>query len=337
MKIQPEPLVAVYRNQIAENVHYGHFVVCDRHGNIQTSTGDPQLISYPRSALKLIQAIDLLESGAATRFELDSKHIAMACSSHDGEPRHVNTVKEWLLKINCDAESLACGPALPLSKKAMLTAVAEGNKQQPIYHNCSGKHTAMLTVCRSKGFDISGYDDYDHPVQKTYRVNLSNLIEADADQLHWGIDGCTLPAPALSMQSMARAIAGLADPSHLQKKQRDAIEAMLDAITESPFYLCGTNRLPTMLTEVTEGRVIAKQGAEGFYIALLRDRGLGIALKISDGAERASTVAMLAVLKQIDALRPDELKQLQNLSQPAIRNSRGEIIGEIQSMLEDHY
>lgn len=322
-----EPLVEVLRGDILESVHKGHFVVATPSGEIVDAAGDPEFMTYPRSSLKLIQAIGLVESGAADHFKLEHRHIAMACASHKGEPFHISTVDEWLGRIGCTPEDLACGPDLPRDTESMMNILAAGNGKCSTYHNCSGKHTGFLTLCRHLDLDPRGYDALDHPSQSLYLDDLSLLSGRDARTFSWGLDACTLPAPAIALNTMATAMAKLAVPKILGGTKQIAVERIFAAITHEPEFVSGTNQVATMISRVTKGRIIAKPGAEGYFVAAVRDRGLGVALKVSDGAGRASAVAILAILTKIGALSSEEAGKLKQLAEPKINDSRGRLAG----------
>lgn len=324
-----EPLVEVWRGNVLESVHKGHFVVSTPSGKIVDGAGDTRFMTYPRSSLKLIQAMGLIESGAADQYHLENRHIAIACASHKGEAFHINTVDEWLRRIGCTHEQLACGPDLPRNPEAMIKVLSAGHGKKSIYHNCSGKHTGFLTLCSHLGVDPMGYDALDHPSQSRYLDDLSLLCECDARKLSWGVDACTLPAPAIALNAMATAVAKLAVPTGLAEPKRMAVERIFEAITREPKYFSGTNQVASMLSRVTKGRIIAKPGAEGYFVAAVRDLGLGVALKITDGAGRASAVAILAILTKIGALSPAEFAQLKPLAAPEILDSRGGLVGSL--------
>lgn len=328
--VAPAPLVEVTRNGVVESVHYGHVAVANYKGEILKGAGDVNTITYPRSAMKPIQALALIESGAAKAFNLDPKHICLACASHWGEPYHIETVRDWLIMIDCTEEDLTCGHDFPINVDEMEKILAGGGKRERIYHNCSGKHAGFLTLARHLGHDLD-YGNFDHPVQKTYRENLSILIDADADGLDWGIDGCTLPAPALPLGLMATAFARLSAPSVLDNAKKMAALTIFDAISQEPNYLWGTDGPGSDIVRLTRGRVIAKIGAEGYMAAADRQSGLGIALKISDGARRPVCVALIGVLEELGMLHDEEIKALDMHHRPPVANSGGEIVGELRA------
>lgn len=331
--VEALPLVEVRRGSTVESVHYGHFAVVSPSGELLDGAGNPDLVTFPRSSLKLIQAIQLVESGAADHFKLGAEHISLSCASHKGESFHINTVSEWLGRIQCTSADLKCGPDLPRNTDAMESVLSSGGKRETIYHNCSGKHTGFLSVCKHCGHDPNGYHNMDHPVQQRFIDDLSLLTAEDARGYSWGIDGCTLAAPAMPIVAMAGAMARMASTESLAQSKRDAIDRVLNAVADAPAYISGTNQLATDLCVATKGRIILKPGADGYYVAIVRDQGIGVALKIADGASRASSVAITAVLRRIGALDAREEQEVAALAYPDVTNSRAQVVGSIRPLI----
>ncbi len=328
--LPPSPLVNVTRGDEIESLHYGHYTVASPDGSIVEGSGDIHLVSYPRSALKPIQALQLITSGAADAYGLEATHLSLACSSHWAEPFHVDAVSAWLDNLSCTEDDLICGQDYPYDEAAKQDLLRQNVKRSRLFHNCSGKHAGFLTTCRHLSHNIKEYDEFDHPSQVRYRQDLSLLTGTDADNYSWGIDGCALPAPALPMVDVARAMARLACPETLPAPEAGAINRLSEAITVAPEYFWGTAAPCTDLAKVTQGRIIAKIGAEGYMAAMIRDKGLGIAIKVSDGTRRAVTVALFGVLQKMGLLTASEQTALKNHITPHILNSRGTIVGYLQ-------
>jgi len=332
--VSPIPLVDVTRGGEIESLHFGHFTVATPDGSIVDGAGDERFVTFPRSALKPIQALHLVESGAADAYRLEDKHLCLACSSHWAEPFHVDTVSAWLEDLSCSETDLICGEDYPLDEGAKEALLRQNVERSRIYHNCSGKHAGFLTTCRHLSYDIEGYDAFDHPNQIQYRENLSSLTGKDADTYAWGIDGCALPAPALPMNDVARAMAKLADPSSLAGNRGEAITRLCDAIAATPEYFWGTGASCTELARVTKGRIIAKIGAEGYMVVIVRDKKLGISIKATDGTRRAVVVALFGVLQKLDLLTQEEKAALQHHITAPIKNSVGDVVGNVRPSSE---
>jgi L-asparaginase II len=320
-------MVEVWRGPLVESVHHGAAVVANAKGEIIAGWGDTGLITYPRSALKPVQAIALVESGAAAAQGLTSRHIALACASHYGETFQVNMVKEWLAHLALGEDALACGPDAPMGSEPAADAIRAGTPRTRIYNNCSGKHCGMLTVTKHHGWDIEGYQHPDHPMQQAYFDALSELMGRDARSLHWGVDGCTLPAAALSLDLYATMMARFSVAAVTSPVRQSAIRTIHAAMQAHPEYVAGSAQPNVDIARVTGGRIVMKTGAEGYIGAYLPGEGVGVALKIADGAQRARMPALMGVLASAGLLSQDEARQLAHLSETPVRDTAGAIVG----------
>jgi L-asparaginase II len=323
-------LVEVTRNGIVESRHYGSAVVCNHKGDVVESWGDIESLVFPRSALKPMLAIQLVESGASSQYALSDAELSLACSSHQGEQMHQNMVASWLKRLGLTEDHLACGAVLPEHTESAHQILASGQNGCRIHHNCSGKHTGILTTALHLDLPLGGYHRIEHPLQQLLLDTLSDLADIDLKQYPIGIDGCGLPAPTMPFLQLGRAVARFANPADLSDSRSQAIYRLHKAIINEPLYIAGHGTMVSELNEVTKGSVLAKSGAEGILTAALPERGLGVALKIADGSARARSVALLAILDHLGALRDEEKQQLQAHISPTIVNSRGLDVGEIR-------
>lgn len=333
-----ELLVEVTRNNTVESRHFGAAVVCDVKGNVVKSWGDTEQLVFPRSALKPMLAIHLIESGASERYALNDAELSLACSSHQGEHMHQTLVESWLTRLGLTEEHLACGPVLPEDTEHAHQLLASGQTGCRLHHNCSGKHTGFLTTALHLDLSLDNYHLIDHPLQQLSLDILSDLADIDLKQYPMGIDGCGLPAPTMPLIKLAHATARFANPIDLADYRAQAINRLHEAITNEPLYIAGHGTVVSELNDVTKGAVLAKTGAEGVVTAALPKQGLGIAIKIADGNERARSVALLAVLDHLSVLSDEEKNKLQAHITPTIINSRGVVVGEIRpavSWLQD--
>lgn len=320
-------LVNTLRGEIIENRHRGAIAVCDPKGRLVYSWGEVDSLVYPRSAIKPLQALPLVESGAADHFQLTDAEIALACSSHNAEPVHTETVQSWLARIKLDEDALECGAHAPLHAKTaeslLINQIAPGR----IHNNCSGKHTGMLTISQFFDEETHGYIEREHPAQQRWFDVLGELTDMDMRALPWSRDGCGIPVIAMPLKAIATAFARIAVPDDLTVTRGNAVDRITTAIASHPFMVAGTGRLCTQIMELTRRRVIVKTGADGVYTAVLKDQGLGIALKIDDGTGLAAEVAILAVLNHLKALHRDEMDQLAERCRVPILNTRGVLTG----------
>ena len=329
-KMSYELLVEVTRNNIVESRHFGAAVVCDYKGTVLQSWGDIEQLIFPRSALKPMLAIHLIESGASNHYNLKDAELSLACSSHQGEEMHQKLVASWLNLLGLKEQNLACGPVLPENTESAHRLLAAGQQGCRIHHNCSGKHTGFLTTAQHLQLPIEGYHLLNHPLQQLSLDILSNLADIDLRLYPMGIDGCGLPAPTMPLFRLALTMARFAKPVDLADSRSQAIYRLHKAIINEPLYIAGHGTLVSELNEVAKGTVLAKTGAEGIVIAALPEAGLGIAVKIADGGSRARSVALLSILDRLDFLTDAMKQQLVAHIAPKIMNSNGLHVGDIR-------
>ena len=317
-------LVEVRRGPLVESVHRGAVAVCDARGRLVLSIGDVEHPVFPRSALKPVQSVPLIESGVAEAFGLTDEELALACASHSGEPQHTARIAAWQARIGCSVSDLACGPHRPVHEPTATMMIASGERWTALHNNCSGKHTGFMTLARGMGMSVAGYEQFEHPVQRRVEVTLKELAGLTGE-LPRGIDGCTVPNFAVPLAALARAMAAFADTSALSPARAKTCTQIVKAMTAHPALVAGTGRACTLLMNQTAG-IAVKTGAEGVYVAILPALGMGVALKIDDGAGRAAETAIAAVLIALGAL-PDE-GAAHALSHAPVLNTRGGVVGE---------
>jgi len=325
----PHVLVELTRGGIVESVHRGWVAVARPDGTLVASVGDPERVTFARSAMKPLQAIALVESGAAERFGLSDAELAIACASHNGEQRHRDVVKGVLDKLGLPVSALRAGDDEPHDEPR---SSWEPDKQ--LAQNCSGKHAGMLASCLAHGYSIDDYDDFDHPHQRNIKTIVAGFWRVDESEMVPGRDNCTLPAYAAPLRALATGWAAVADPSSAPAGHQAAISRLGDAMAAEPFLVAGTGRLDSQLMTVTGGRILVKGGAEGVLCIGLRERGLGVSFKVEDGSYRSLQQIALAILRQLDALRPDEDAQLAQLWRADLRSNRDHHVGDIVSRVE---
>jgi L-asparaginase II len=320
-------VIEVTRGPIVESRHEGIAAVVRADGTVVASWGDIDSAIFPRSANKPIQAMAFVESGAVEKFGLGDEHVALSCASHNGETRHVETVKAWLARIGLGEDDLECGAHAPRLQPS-IEAMARANiSPGPAYNNCSGKHSGFLSTAVTYGEPTKGYIRYDHPVQQRLRAVMTDLCGANADDFRHGTDGCGIPTLATPLRLLARAMANMADPRHLSNKHAEAATRIRAAMNAEPFMVAGTDRFCTRLNSQPGAAIQAKGGAEGVYCCMLPQLGLGLALKMWDGAGRASDVAAASILGHLGVLPAAEKEALEH---PPIRNVVGLLVGEMR-------
>ena len=320
-------LVNSLRGEMVENRHRGRIAVCDPAGRLLQAWGDVDEPVYPRSAIKTLQALPLVETGAADHFELGTEELALACSSHSAEPMHVERVRAWLRRIGLDENVLECGPHAPYDEAAAAQLIRAQVAPGRVHNNCSGKHTGMLTACCFLGEDTHGYIEAGHPSQQRWFDTLGEMGDVDMRRLPASRDGCGIPVIAMPLRAIATAFARVAAPDDLAPARGEALERIGGAIAANPLLIGGHGRLSSEIIAHTRRRILVKSGAAGVYTAALADQGLGIALKIDDGDGEAAEIALLAALKRLGALHADELEALVNRCRKPIINTRDVITG----------
>lgn len=298
-------LVEAVRGSRTESVHRGAFAVCDAAGGLVAAIGDVDRPIFPRSAYKILQAVPLVETGAASAFGLGTAELALACASHSGEPRHVETVLAWLGRIGLGEGALECGAHPPRHQPSAEALIRNGGAPSPAFNNCSGKHTGFLSVARHLDLEPAGYTRPSHRVQVLACEAICAFAGVDPATVETAIDGCSAPALTLPLKALARAMARCADPAGLSKSQAAAAAELMEAIGAEPFLIGGSGRCCTTLIEESGGRALVKVGAEGVYAGILPEMGFGIALKIEDGGTRAAELAMSALLVRLGLLDPE--------------------------------
>lgn len=321
-------LVEVFRSAQLESQHRGAVVAVDVTGRRLLELGNVDALVYPRSSLKPFQAIPLLESGAAADAELSGQEIALCCASHNAEGFHIDVLDAWMKRLDLCADDLECGVSYPLYQPAAHSLLGQGQQPGRQHHNCSGKHTGMLTLARHFGESLAGYSDYQHRTQQMWMSVLHDLTGLDISRLPWDLDGCGLPALALPLASLAEAYAKLA-ALRGSGVRGEAVETICLAMNKHPELVAGTGRCCTAVMNQLPDLTV-KTGAEGVFGAVSHRHGIAVALKIDDGATRGSEVALGAALLKLGLIDSYQHESLQQHFCPPVRNSQNRITGAIK-------
>ena len=323
------PLAVTRRGGQVESIHYGSIAVTDKSGSVLKSAGNPQAVTFLRSTIKPLQAMPLVAHAEFAQLGLSDAEIATLCSSHSGEPRHVDAVLSVLSKAGRRKEELRCGVHPPLYFSAFGQSPVAGEVYTSVQNNCSGKHAGMLALCGLLDAAPQGYLDTDHPVQRA--IVRAVKYFTDQDELSMGTDGCGAPNYAAPLSALACAFAKLCDPGG-DVEYGDAPQRIFSAFTDHPEMVSGLKRLDLAITYTGKGRFIAKGGAEGMQALGVRDPGYGIAMKIADGNSRAVPVVAVEVLRQLDLVDSIEDSPLVEYAAPRLSNFRGMEVGDMQSV-----
>jgi L-asparaginase II len=324
-------LIEVTRGGMVESRHRGSFAVVDSAGRVVHAAGRIDTPVYARSAIKPLQALPLVESGAADHYGLGPREIALACASHKGEVRHTVAVAHWLSRVGLDPGDLECGEHLPYDPTASHDLIRAGRAPTALNNNCSGKHTGFLTTARHLGERTRGYIEADHPVQQRLVAVLEAMTGLDLARAPRGRDGCGIPVIGFSLAGMARGMARLADPAGLEAERAAASRRILDAMAAEPFYVDGTGGFCRAAMTAAPATVRVKGGAEGVYCASLPTLGLGIAVKIEDGAGRAAELTMATLLDRLGCFDEAQRTELAPYLAPVLRNVAGVEVGGLRA------
>ncbi len=324
-------LVEVTRGGLVESRHRGAVAIIDADGAVVQSIGDIERPVFPRSAIKALQALPLVESGAADKFSLSDREIALACSSHAAEPGHIATVNSMLAKIGLDYSALECGCHRPTNEKASL-AIAE-QRQSPLasHNNCSGKHAGFLCLACYMGVDHAGYIRRDHAVQREVHGALEAMTGAAHGEDICGTDGCSIPTYAVPLKSMALGFAKFATGIGLEPVRAKASKRIFKACVENPWYVAGTDRAGTRIMEAGKGRVLVKTGAEGVYCAAIPELGLGVAIKCDDGTTRAAETIVATVIANLLPKSDAEGEAIRAIGHQTLKNRNNINVGEVRA------
>lgn len=322
-------VVEVSRGPVVESLHQVMAVVVNEIGHVTHYWGNPQFLTMPRSAIKMLQALPLIESGAADKFALDDKLLALACGSHRGEKDHLAALAQWTEKVGIKESSYICGPHLPYDQSSAHEMIRKGQKPTVFCNNCAGKHSAILTTCLHLREDPTGYEKYEHNAQKRLRQVLTETTRFDHSKAAFGVDGCGIPTYAMPLQSMAIGMSTFIN-SKEKPARKAAAERILQAVKTYPFYIAGSDNFATAVIEKSQGRSIIKGGAEGVYCGVLPEKKVAFAVKVSDGASRAAEVVTASLLLQFGGLNETEFRALAKYTLPTVTNWKGDVVGQIR-------
>jgi L-asparaginase II len=304
--------------------------VVDADGRLALTIGDVERFVYPRSAVKALQALVLVETGAADRYDLTDQDLALACSSHNGEPDHVATARRMLARAGLDAAALRCGAHPPIHQPSALALARAGAAPSVLHNNCSGKHSGFLCVACALGAETRTYLEPDQPVQNEVRATIENVSGATLSESSRGIDGCSAPTWAIPLHKLAFAFARFGTGHGLAPVRANAAARLRAACLAHPWHVAGTGRLCTDILRLFGDRVFVKMGAEGVYCAAFPSTGFGLAVKCDDGAGRAAEVIMAALIARFVEMSGNEGAALERFLRPKLHNWNGFVIGALR-------
>ena len=334
--MHPVPLVETTRGypdtgQVTENVHMGSVAVADAGGKLLWYAGNPDAVVFTRSALKPFQGLPFVLADGPARLGLSSAQLALLCASHSGEQSHLAAVAAILDLAGCAESELACGCHAPLYYDSVGLAPPPGQQWRPLHHNCSGKHSGFLAWCRLHDVPAAGYLDPGHRLQQEIRRTLAAALAVPESSMPIGMDGCSAPNYALPLSRLAQLYARLAS-GHADPQFGAAMGELRSAMTAHPDLVSGQGRCDLAYMTAGAGDWVSKVGADALQAIGIKAAGLGIVVKIADGAPRALHTAVYSVLEQLGLLDDSQRRQLAHYRQPPLTNARGSTVGQVRAV-----
>lgn len=326
-------LVEVMRGGLVESRHRGSYCVVDKATQVIRQTGDIDTPVFPRSSIKAIQALVMMESGAADAFGFCDEELALACASHGGEVPHVGIAQSMLNKMGLSKELLKCGAHWPMNEAAGRHLAMEGEVPSVLHNNCSGKHTGFLAYLKHMKVNPVGYTEPDHPLQQAIRTALEDVCEVDLAEAPCGIDGCAIPTWAMPLKNLALGFSKFAAPDgRVSPTRARAMKRLTQAIFNAPFMVAGTDRYCSRLMAAFPQKLFVKVGAEGVFAAFVPERGYGMAVKCDDGSYRGAEVILSALLVDLGVLSRADMEKagVADLLEKPLLNRNGTVVGSVR-------
>jgi len=324
-------LVEVTRGARVESAHRGAAIVVDAKGGVVFEAGAVDLPIYPRSAVKALLALPMVESGAAARLGLSDAEVALACSSHSGEEDHVATATSMLAKAGRDVSVLECGTHWPSYDVAARALAAKGQQPSALHNNCSGKHSGFVCLACDRGDDPRGYVGPEHPTMRVITAALAEMTSTTLDERNRAVDGCSIPTFAIPLRALALGFARFGSGQGMAVDRAAAARRIRAAVAAQPRMVAGTNRFDTRVIAALGERVFVKGGAEGVHCGAIPELGLGFAVKCDDGAGRAADVVTAALIAKLlpNNGQPDAV--VAKLANPVLTNWNGIEVGTMRA------
>ncbi len=326
-----ELLASVIRGKTTEALHFGAIVVVDANGRITHSVGDPDFVCMTRSAIKPFQAMPLIMSGGADKYQFVSEQIAIMCGSHNGSDRHKEAVTSILETAGNSVEDLQCGAHWPLRMQEANRFPEHDEHHDRLRNNCSGKHAGFLALCKHIGEDTKRYIDPQSQTQQMIKKAIADFCEYDIAQMPCGIDGCSAPNYPLSLFALARGYVKLVSLKGIDEQYLQATSRIREAMLSYPFMVSGERRFDYNIAQSFQGRAISKVGAEAVQVIALTDPEIAVVVKVADGNFRALGPICLEVLRQLRIVQnSDDFPLLKRYIEPEVKNVRNIVTGTIR-------
>ncbi len=317
------------RGKTVESTHEIKALVTNVDGKILLSTNNDNEYFFPRSSIKIFQAIPFAMSSAIKNYKLNNKHIALACASHKGEKFHIKELKKWISKINIKTKNLQCGIHAPLDKNASEKIIYSRKQFNELHNNCAGKHLGMLTSCLVNNQSITNYLDYNHAHQKNIRKIFNKFTESILSKKNFSLDGCSAPQYSFKIKHISRALNNLIKSYKNNYEYTEQVRTLVNSILKNPEFIGGTVSFDTKVIKASKGKIFCKSGAEGVFLFVDFQKEISGVIKITDGNERAIPITILNIFKKLKVMSKVELKNLEKKEKFELKNHAGRNIGRI--------
>ena len=325
----PKIHVDFIRGEKVESSHHVKALITNVNSKILLSTNNDDEFFFPRSSIKVFQAIPFAMSNAIKNYKLNNKHIALACASHKGENFHIKELKKWISKINLEIQNLQCGIHGPLDRKSFEKIIYSRKTFNELHNNCAGKHLAMLTSCLINNYSITNYLDYNHAHQKNIRKIFNKFTETKLSKKSFSLDGCSAPQYAFKIKSISKALNNLIKSYKNNFEYSEQVRTLVNSILENPDFIGGTASFDTKVMKASRGKIFCKNGAEGVFLFIDIQKEISGVVKITDGNERAIPIVILNIFKNLKIMNTIELKNLEKNEEFKLQNHAGKKIGHI--------
>ncbi len=322
-----------YRSGTIESSHSIKILVTDINNKPLINSGNKNDLIYPRSSIKIFQAIPFIRSNAVNKYKLSSKNIALACSSHRGQLFHLKELKNWIIKLGISKNKLQCGVHSPLNKKASEMLYRSKKYPNQLHNNCAGKHLAMISSCLINNYDVDNYLDFNHPHQISIRKIFERFTKKKLEKKHFGIDGCSAPQYCFKIKDIGKMLTNLIKSYKGGFDFNHEVKILINSITANPNYIGGTDSLDSQLMKIGNKKIFCKGGAEGVFLFIDLKKNMAGVIKVIDGNERAIPYVIYNLFNKLKVFNKSQLKQFQKIYNSQITNHANIVIGSVKTNL----